>query len=258
MRDILCFDDFFPGVKVIPACLGGEVDTTVAGLVIAYRTSHQRRTKHPLVANFLHLTVAIEVHDERTHQGVVLEMSPACHRIEVRHEAIAELIIINERLVGRMIVGRDVPDLSQRPLTMRAEKGNKGAKLIPACLQLTPLLQVLILLTCTVEELLSSHIAVLDTEATLIHAPEGKTGNRIVQACRHLRTHILPAGTDVATPRGCGIALLASKTATCQQEHPWLILLALPDTALTIVDGIGINGAVGIEVFCRGAESRGA
>ena len=72
-----------------------------------------------------------------------------------------------------MIVRGDVPYLTQRPLTMTAEEGDEGTELVPTALQLAPLLQILVLHTCAVEDLLGGHITVLHTESALIHAPEG-------------------------------------------------------------------------------------
>ena len=105
-----------------------------------------------------------------------------------------------------------------------------------------------------VEDLLGSHITVLHTEAALIHTPEGDTRHRVVQTSRHLGTHILPAGTDITAPRGSRETLFASKSATGEQEHTRLVHLSLIDRALTVIDGVGIHGRIGIEVFRRGAE----
>ena len=232
-------------VQIIPARLLGEIDRAVASLIVAYGTGHQGRTKHPLVLDIVYLSVAIEVHHQATHHGIVLGVYPASHRVEVRHEAVAQLVVIDKRLVGRMIVGSNVPDFTQRPLTMNAEQGDEGAKLTPTGLQLAPLLEVLVLYLGTVVQLLGLHITVLDTEATLVHAPEGQSGHRIVQTCRHLSTHILPTGTDVTTPCGRRVALLASKTTTRQQEDT----LVRIDRALTVIDSIGIDDAVGIEIL---------
>ena len=52
-----------------------------------------------------------------------------------------------------MLVGCNVPDFTQRPLAVSTEQRNEGTKLVPTRLQLTPLLQVFILLTRLVEEL---------------------------------------------------------------------------------------------------------
>ena len=93
---MLTSSDIFVGIEVIPATLLWEVDAAIASLIVAYRTSHQRRTEHPLVADILHCLITIEVHHQRAHQRVVLEMSPACHRIKVWHQAIAQLVVIDE------------------------------------------------------------------------------------------------------------------------------------------------------------------
>ena len=216
-------------VEIVPTALLREVNRAVAGLVVAHRTGHQRRTEHPLVADVLHAAVAVEVHHQSSHQRVVLEVCPTGQRIEVGHEAIAQLVVVDERLVGRMLVGCNVPDFTQRPLAVSTEQRDEGTKLVPTRLQLTPFFQVFVLLTRLVEELLGSHIAILHAESSLVHTPEGHARHRVVQSGRHLRTHILPASADVAAPRGGGIALLAGKAATGEQEHARLVLLSLPD-----------------------------
>ena len=55
-----------------------------------------------LVADVLYLLIAIEVHHQGTHQRIVLEVSPTSHRIEVRHQTIAQFVVIHKRLIGRM------------------------------------------------------------------------------------------------------------------------------------------------------------
>ena len=117
-----------------------------------------------------------------------------------------------------MVVGGNIPDFAQGPLSMYAEQGDEGAELTPAGLQFTPLLEVFVLNALTVEELLSSNITVLYAEAALIHTPEGQSRHGVVETCGHLRTHIFPTGTDVAAPRGGAIALFTGKATTRQQE----------------------------------------
>ena len=68
----------FACVKVVPTALSGEVNRAVAGLVIAYRTSHQGWTEHPLVADILDFLITIKVHYQWAHQGVILEVGPTC------------------------------------------------------------------------------------------------------------------------------------------------------------------------------------
>ena len=173
------------------------------------------------------------------------------HTVEVRHQAIAELVVGYDGLVGRMIGWSDVPHLTQRPLTVGTIERNETAKLVPASLQLTPLLQIGILLTGLVKLLLGSHIAVFYTETTLVHSPERKTCHGIVQSGSHLRTHILPAGSDVARPGSGAVALFASKARTGEEEDT----LVRVHATLTIVDGVGIHDAVGIEIL--GSRTQG-
>ena len=191
----------FASIEIVPSRSLGEVDGTVAGLVVAYGTSHQGRTKHPLVLDILYFTVAIKVHHESAHHGVVLQMYPTCHRVEVGHQTIAQLVVIDKRLIAGMMVWCEVPDFACGPLTVYAEQGDEGTKLAPASLQLTPLFQVLALHACLLVILLGLHITVLHTESTLIHSPEGKTRHRVVETCRHLGTHILPTSTNITRPR---------------------------------------------------------
>ena len=180
-------------------------------------------------------------------------MDPASHGVEVWHEAVAQLVVVDERLVAGMVVGSKVPDFTCRPLAMDTEQGDEGTELAPAGLQLAPLLEVFVLYAALLEQFLCCHVAVLNAEATLVHAPEGQTGHRIVQTGSHLGTHVLPTGTDVARPCGGAVTLLAGKAATGQQEDA----LVGGDTALTIVDGIGIDDAVGIEILRSRTKSRG-
>ena len=173
-------------------------------------------------------------------------MNPSGHRVEIRHQTVAQLVIVDKRLVGRMVVGCDIPDFTRRPLAVYTEQGYEAAELAPTGLQLTPLLQVFILHLHAVVQLLSCHIATLHTEAALIHTPEGQSRCRVVQSRRHLSPHILPTGTNITTPCGCRIALFTSKTTTCQQEYT---LVGVNGT-LAIVDGISIDDAIGIEILC--------
>ena len=172
-------------------------------------------------------------------------MNSSGKRIDIRHHAITQAIVGKNSLVSRMILGSDVPHLTQRPLSMCAIDRNKTSKLIPASLQFAPLIKVGILLSSSIEELLSCNISVLNTESPLIHSPHRKSGKRIVQTCCHLGTHILPACTYIATPRSSAVALFTSKSTPGEQEHT-LIRINL---TLTIIYCIGINNRIGIEIL---------
>src|SRR5574344_2958365 len=117
-----------------------------------------------------------------------------------------------------MIIRCDVPYFTQRPLTMGAIKRDEASKLIPAGLKFTPFLEVFILLTCSVEQLLGSHIALLHTESALVHAPEGNTSHREIQSGSHLRTHVFPTCTDITAPCGGGITLQRSEERRVGKE----------------------------------------
>ena len=183
-------------------------------------------------------------------------MGPARHRIEIWHQTIAQLVVPNDSLVARMILRCDVPHLTQRPLTMGAVQGNKAPELIPTCLQLTPFLEITVLYSRLIILLLCCHITVLHTEATLIHAPERDSAHRIVQSGSHLCPHILPTGTDITTPCGGRVTLFASKTATSKQEDTRFVVGSLKDRSLAIVDGIGINCGICVEILSRCTEGR--
>ena len=172
------------------------------------------------------------------------------HTVEVRHQAIAELVVSYDGLISRMIGWSDVPNLTQWPLTVGTIERNETAKLVPASLQLSPFLQIGILLTGLVKLLLGSYIAVFHTETTLVHSPERKTCHGIVQSGSHLRTHILPAGSNIARPGSGAVALFACKARTGEEEDA----LVRVHAALTIVDGVGIHDAVGIEILGRCAQ----
>ena len=137
---------------------------------------------------------------------------------------------------------------------MSTIKGNEAAELVPASLQLAPLFQILILNTLLVEQLLGSHITVFHTEASLVHAPERQSRHRIIEPGSHLRAHVLPTCSYITTPRGCRVSLLACKATPRQQKHTRLISLALEHRALSVVDGIGIHDAIGIEILRGRAE----
>ena len=153
-----------------------------------------------------------------------------------------------------MTLGGDVEHLAQGPLAMGTVQGDEATELVPAGLQLAPFGQVAVLVARLVKLLLSGHIAVLDAEAALVHAPEGDARHREVQAGSHLCPHVFPAGADVAAPGGGRVALFAGKTAAGEQEHA----LVVARGTLAGIDGVGVDDRVGVEIFGRAAQGRGA
>ena len=237
-------------IEIIPALLLRKINIAAVLLILAYRTSHESRTEHPLVLDVVNIVIAVEVHYQTTHHGIILEVNHTRHTVEVRHQTVTEFIVSYDGLVSRMISRSNVPYLTGRPLTMSTIKRYEATELVPTRLQLAPFLQVSILLTSLIELLLGSHIAVLYTETTLVHSPERQTCHRIVQTGCHLGTHIFPTGSDVARPGSRTVALLTGKTGTGQEEDT----LVRVHAALSVIDSISIHDAVSIEIFGRCTE----
>ena len=137
----------------------------------------------------------------------------------------------------------DFPRLAERVLAVGAEKRTECAELEPACIELTPFLLVCILTARLIIKILTSHIAVLDAETSYIHSPIWNTAYGIVKTGRNLCLHIFPSCGDVTAPCSCRISLQTGKSASCQQEYP----LVRIDSALTVIDSIGIHDRIRIE-----------
>ncbi len=151
-----------------------------------------------------------------------------------------------------MRFGGDVEHLAEGPLAVGAEERGEGSKLIPACVQFAPLLEIGVFVAGEVVLPLGGYIAVLDTEAADVHGPVGDSAYREVKSRRYLRFHVLPAGGDVAAPCGGRVALKSRESRAGKQEHTLVGL----DTSLSVVDGLGIHQGVGVEVFGRRTECR--
>ena len=174
------------GVEIIPATGTGEIDTAVAGLVVTHRASHESGTKHPLVGDIIDLFIVIEIHGQSTHHRIVAEVNPSCHRIEIRHQVIAQFVIPHDGLVGGVILRSDVPHLAERPLSVCPVERDETAELIPAGLEFAPLGEVSGFHARLVKHLLCLDIAVFHGETALVHAPEGQSAHGVVEACGHL------------------------------------------------------------------------
>ena len=238
------------GIEIIPALLLRKINIAAVLLILAYRTSHESRTEHPLILDVVNIVIAVEVHYQTTHHGIVLEVNHTRHTVEVRHQTVTEFIVSHDGLVSRMICRSNVPYLTCRPLAMSTIKRYEATELVPTRLQLAPFLQVSIFLTGLIELLLGSHIAVLYTETALVHSPERQTCHRIVQTGCHLGTHIFPTGSNVTRPGSRTVALLTGKTGTGQEEDT----LVRVHAALSVIDSISIHDAVSIEIFGRCTE----
>ena len=185
--------------------------------------------------------VGAEVHEERTHDGVVVEVDLARERIQVRHKTIAEPVVIEYALVGGGTLRGDVPEFAPGPLPVGAEDGDEGSELVPAGLHLPPFFGI-----CRIVEL------VHHAEAAYVHAPERDAAHAVAQAGRNLSPHVFPRSADIPAPGSGGIALQARETAAGEEKDP-LVGIHLP---LSVIDGIGVHQRVSVEVFGRGPKSR--
>ena len=205
-------------VEVVPHIVFGEIDLTLTRLVCINRVDHDRGSEHKLVGDVLHRLVLGEVHDKRTHDGVVLEMHVGCEGVDVRHHTIAQLETGLDGLVGRMTLGSYIPWLAEGELSVGAIHRHPCAELMPAHVKLAPFLEVGILAACLVKQLLRLLVTFLDREASDVLAPERHAGDGEVQSGGNLGLQVLPPCADVARPCRRRIALLGGETVARQKE----------------------------------------
>ena len=101
MRDIVTKEDTRQaqrpaGAEIVPAFALREIDAAIAGLIFRDRARHQGRTQHPLVADVCHIAVGREVHRKAAEHGVVLKMHGSGQGIEVRHQTVTQLHVIED------------------------------------------------------------------------------------------------------------------------------------------------------------------
>ena len=82
-----------------------------------------------------------------------------------------------------MSLRSDFPWLAERELAMRAIERAEGSELEPACVELTPLLVVGVLLAGPLPLLLSCNITILHAEASDVHCPVWNAADSEVQTC---------------------------------------------------------------------------
>ena len=125
------FHHLLTRIKVVPSPSFREIDRTVPSLVLAHGACHERRAEHPLVLDINNFVVIAEVHDECAHHRIVIQMYPSCHRIEVRHQTVAQLVVIGKRPIGRMAFRSNIPRFAKRPLTVGTIQGDETTELVP-------------------------------------------------------------------------------------------------------------------------------
>ena len=89
-------------------------------------------SEHELVGDVVGVGVGAPVHDEGTHEGVVVVGDAPCGGVDVGHEAVAELVVLNEDGLD-LGVG---PDLVVGAVAVGAEDGAEGSELEPAGVEL--------------------------------------------------------------------------------------------------------------------------
>ena len=211
------------------------------------RRNHKRRTEHKLVAYVVYVCISCKVHNQRTHNRVIIKPRHTCQRINIRHQTITEFGIINHRIVSRMTFGSDFPYLTERILSVRTIQRTEYPELIPARIQFTPFLIIDILRFRCIPLLLSGYITILYTEPTNIHGPVRNTTYRIIQSSRNLSLHVFPTGSNITAPCSSRIPLQSGKSGTSQQEHALIVI----HSALTIINSFRIHQGIRIEIFGR-------
>ncbi len=160
-----------PSIEIIPAGGSGKIDLPIGCLVGVDGTDHQGITEHILVTDIVHLSIFAEIHYQRTHDGVIIEIGHPGHRIDIGHQPVTEFGVIEHRLVCGMPLGSDVKDFSVGKLSVRTEQGDKSSKLRPATVELAPFFQILIFNSGCLIVTLRLLIPLFHTKTSYIHCP---------------------------------------------------------------------------------------
>ncbi len=191
-----------------------------------------------MVANVVYPPVVGEIHCQTAHEGVILVIYIAGQAVDVWHEAVAQFVVVQHRLVSRVTFGRQVVNFAVGVLAMHPEQRNKSAKLVPAGVQFAPFFHFGTALFGSLKRL-------LNTETTNIHGPVGQARHGKVDACRNLCFHVFPASANVATPGHSFETLHTREARTGQDEDPVIRIFG----PLAFVNSFGIHQGKGIEVF---------
>ena len=136
---------------------------------LKHRVDEERRTEHELITDVPNSEIGAPIHYQRTLDRVVLVRHSPRQRINIGHQAVAQLVVIDENRLD-FIEG---PDLILRPVTMRAENRAEGSVLEPACIEF---LELWVL----------NRIVVRRPIAADIGCPIRISGKREIQPCGHL------------------------------------------------------------------------
>jgi hypothetical protein len=130
------------GVEVVPVRTLRQVDAAFARAVGIDRGHQQVVAEQELVLDVLDLLILRIVHHQPAHDGARVVVGVRGGRVNVRHQAIAQLQVGQHRLAHFRAFRRDVVDLALDHFAVRTEQRAEGAELEPAQVQFLPFLLV--------------------------------------------------------------------------------------------------------------------
>src|SRR6185312_16616837 len=131
--------------------------------------------------------------------------------VDVRHQAVAQPVVVGERVVDLGAAGRQVVDLAVWQLAVRAEHGAEGAELEPARVELAPFLEV---------RRRRMEVARLRLIAADIHGPVGEAREREADPGGDLIPEVRPARRNIAAPDRRPVALQTGEARAGKDEGP--------------------------------------
>ncbi len=144
-----------------------------------------------------------------------------------------------------MVLGSNIENFSIRILPVNAEKRSKCAKLIPAGIELPPLIQIF-------TAFFRIFITFFHAKPTDIHCPIRQSRHGKIDPGRNLRFHIFPNRSDISAPCDSTVTLHPCKTRTGKNKYP----LTFAITPLPVVNSLSIHQCISIEIHCGGSVIR--
>ena len=184
----------FAGPEVIPGSGSRQIDVALCRVGFEHRVDQDGRTEHELVAEVPGLRIRAPVHHERALDGVVLVRYLPGHRIDIRHEPVAEAIVIDQNGFDSV----KAPQLVVRPMPVRSEDGTERAVFKPARVEF---------LECGVCE----RIVMRRPVTANVGGPIRITRQSEIETCRDLVVQAPIGAVDITRPDGGTNALLAEE-----------------------------------------------
>ena len=161
-------------------------------------------TKHILAVVVPSLLVSLEVHEEGTHEGVVVLGYLPRLAVDVRKKTVTEFHSIQQSVIYRLTLLAEIVEFTIDVSTMTAHHRGEGTKLHPTYKELLIL------------RIASSRVVTLRTvrackETTNVGIRVRIGSQGVVEAKRHLLAETVPRRTDITTPGVGTIALLTCK-----------------------------------------------